>query len=548
MDETSTLQQISRLIASHSGIQVRPQDYKTLSEKLWQRARALGLASLNGYYQRLVQEITQPPASPGPSGLSEWQELYAILTINESYFFRDKNQYRLLRENLLPNLIQRKRREADQQGTRPRLRIWSAGCSTGEELYSIAIVLDELQLPWMQWDVMLIGSDISQAAVNHARKGVYGSWSFRQVPATVQQRYFQPRQQFFQISDTLRQYVTFQYGNLLQDPFPNQASRLHEVDLILCRNVFIYLDERAIGQIIHKFHQTLVPDGYLITGHTELYAQDTTQFHLISFPESIVYQKQMPWRSQGYPTPSPPPSVAASPAAVSSSAPSSPAAASPRRGASPPAAHRPAPRSPSRTASRSASAARSQPDATTARSRPWPPANAGPDPELESALEEAETLLKQEAYTRAIERTEAILKTSPHCEAAHSIAAHAYANLGRYDQAKRLCQKVLQRQPMNTDIYYLLAQIAEDENEVETAKEYLRKIIYLDHNFVKAYLDLATIYERERLPEKMQKMRNHALGLLAKLPPDTVLDAHSGTTAGQWKEHLQKQTSNNSLS
>lgn len=530
MDETSTLQQISRLIASHSGIQVRPQDYKTLSEKLWQRARALGLSSLNGYHQRLVQELNNPAreiqGNLGRGGLSEWQELYAILTINESYFFRDKNQYRLLKENLLSNLIQRKLREADTQGTRPHLRIWSAGCSTGEELYSIAIVLDEMQFPWHQWDVMLIGSDISQSAINHARKGLYSSWSFRQVPAGIQQKYFYPRQQLFQISDTLRRQVTFQYGNLLQDPFPNQASRLYEIDLILCRNVFIYLDEQAISQIIQKFHQTLTPDGYLITGHTELYAQDTTQFHLISFPESIVYQKLAHAQPKGHPSPSV--SSGVNPLPLASPATQFGRASFPR------AANRPAARSTTRSPSKST--------VDPSHSRPWNPLKAGMDHNLDAALQEAETLLKQEAYTSAIERAKAIFSAHPHCDRAYKIAAHAYANMGSYDQAKQLCQQVLQRQPMNVEIYYLLAQIAEDQNELETAKEYLRKITYLDHSFVNAYLDLATIYERERQPEKTQKMRSYALDLLSKLPPDTVLDIHSGTTAGQWRDHLQKRS------
>ncbi|QQE64865.1 hypothetical protein GFS31_15480 [Leptolyngbya sp. BL0902] len=526
MDEISTLQQISRLIASHSGIQVRPQDYKTLSEKLWQRTKALGLSSLNGYYQRLVQELGNPAreiqGSLGRGGLSEWQELYAILTINESYFFRDKNQYRLLRENLLPNLIQRKLREADSQGTRPRLRIWSAGCSTGEELYSIAIVLDEMQFSWHQWDVMLIGSDISQSAINHARKGIYSTWSFRQVSADIQKKYFHPRQQFFQISDTLRQQVAFQYGNLLQDPFPNQASRLYEIDLILCRNVFIYLDEQAISQIIQKFHQTMTPDGYLITGHTELYAQDTTQFHLISFPESIVYQKRAQAQSKGHPSPA----VSSNVNLLLSTSPASPLG----RSSLPRAAQRPTARP----------AAKAPIDSSP--TLPWNSLKSSLDHNLEAALKDAEALLKQEAYTSAIERAKVIFSAHPHCDKAYKIAAHAYANMGNYDQAKQLCQQVLQRQPMNVDIYYLLAQIAEDQNEFEIAKDYLRKITYLDHSFVNAYLDLATIYEREHQPEKTQKMRSYALDLLSKLPPDTVLDIHSGTTAGQWRDHLQKRS------
>ncbi|MEY3298840.1 MAG: hypothetical protein RLZZ597_2100 [Cyanobacteriota bacterium] len=524
MDDTLILKQISHLITTHSGIQVREQDYKTLSEKLWRRAKALGIATLNGYYQRLVQEINNSNTSilAGEGKLSEWQELYAILTINESYFFRDKNQYHLLREKLLPELIENKRREAEIRRTQPQLRIWSAGCSTGEELYSIAIVLDELNLPWHQWDVLLIGTDISKSAIDNARKGLYGNWSFRQVPATIQNKHFHPHHQLFKISDVLKQRVTFQYGNLLQDPFPNQASRLYDMDLILCRNVFIYLDERAISQIIDKFHQALMSDGYLITGHTELYAQDTTQFHLINFPESIVYRKQS--------SPTPSPSVTAPPRRTSPSHPAiHPAAVRPV--VSRPSA-KPAPHTPSKVAA-------------TKGSPPlhfWKPLNPSLDPALDAALREAETLFKQEAYISAIEQAEKIFRDYPNCEKAYKIAAHAYANIGRYDQAKQLCQQVLQRQPMNVEVYYLLAQIAEDQNELDITKEYLRKIIYLDHGFVKAYLDLANIYERERQPEKTQKMRSHALYLLAKLPPDTILDTHSGTTAGQWKEYLQKQS------
>lgn len=531
MDDALTLKQISHLIATHSGIQVRDQDYKSLSEKLWRRATSLGLQSLQAYHQRLIQELNNASASAltfqGDTGLSEWQELYAILTINESYFFRDKNQYRLLQDNLLPELIQRKRLEADTQGIQPRLRIWSAGCSTGEELYSIAIVLDELSLPWHQWDVMLIGTDISKTAIDNARKGLYGNWSFRQVPSSVQKKYFNPHHQLFKISESLRSRVTFQYGNLLQDPFPNQASRLYEMDLILCRNVFIYLDERAISQIIHKFHQALVPNGYLITGHTELYAQDTTRFHLINFPESIVYQKQThrqaatPIKISGLPTTSPPVRPPATP-------------------------HRSL-----RSMVRSATPSPTKGEPSKTPPRPWNPISpslgTGPSATLEASLKEAEALLRQEAYTSAIERAETIFRAYPHCDGAYRIAAHAYANMGSYEQAKQLCQQALQRQPLNVEIYYLLAQIAEDQNELEITKDYLRKIIYLDHSFVKAYLDLANIYERERQPEKTQKMRSHALDLLAKLPPDTVLDIHSGTTAGQWREHLQKQSPNRIL-
>ncbi|MBW4483514.1 MAG: tetratricopeptide repeat protein [Tildeniella torsiva UHER 1998/13D] len=488
------LKGISQLIADHSGLCIRLQDFQLLSDKVWLRARVLGLTSLADYYDYLKALDHNPrvlgrvnPRQPR----SEWQELYSVLTVNESYFFRDSNQLRLLSDRLLPEILERKLATAPL-GSKPRLRIWSAGCSTGEELYSIAIALDQLKFPWHQWDTQLIGTDISTAAIQSAQAGLYGSWSFRQTPADLRQRYFQAQGQVYKICDRLQQQVVFQVGNLLQDPCPNLVPGQGDLDLILCRNVFIYLDRQAIGQIVQKFHSGLIPQGYLLTGHTELYGQDTSQFQVTSFPETVVYQK-------------PPLPVLALPTAS--------LAEGLRRGTANP-----------------------QPSHL-----PPPPVLPSSSDNLEAALQEAAALLKQDDYASAIRAAKQIYQAHPHCIAARKIAARAYANTGCYSQAKELCQQVIQNHPLHLDMHYLLAQIAEDENDLETAKRHLRKIIYLDPDFVKAYLDLASIYDRAKQPEKAQTTREHALLLLSKLPPSQVLDDHSDITVVQWKELLKKQ-------
>lgn len=490
------LKRISNLIADHSGLCVRPQDFQLLSDKVWLRINALGLTSLADYYAHL-KALDQNPKAFGkglPPPQSEWQALYSILTINESYFFRDSNQLRLLSNRILPEILQRKLATAPVGG-KPRLRIWSAGCSTGEELFSIAIALDQLNFPWHQWDVQLIGTDISPAAIQSAQAGVYGSWSFRQTPTDLRQKYFQAQGQAYKICDRLRQQVVFQIGNLRQDPCPGLGPC--DLDLILCRNVFIYLDRQAIGQIVQKFHGALIPQGYLLTGHTELYGQDTSQFQVTSFPETVVYQK-------------PPLPLPVRPLPAVSIAPGQ----QPGTIGSPPLPRRP------------------------------PPAVVSSDSHnaLEAALEEATALLKQDDYAGAIRLAKQLYLAHPHCIVAYKIAARAYANTGCYSQAKQLCRQVIQSYPLNLDMHYLLAQIAEDENDLETAKELLRKIIYLDPNFVRAYLDLASIYDRTRQPEKAQTAREHALVLLAELPPSAVLNDHSDVTVAQWQEHLKKQT------
>jgi chemotaxis protein methyltransferase CheR len=489
--EDLILKRIGSLITQHSGICIREQDYRLLSDKLWRRTQALGLASLAHYHDYLVRELA--PYSGGTPSQGEWQSLYSILTVNESYFFRDSNQFRLLSDRLLPDIIQRNRLAAEATGTKPRLRLWSAGCSTGEELYSLAIALTELGFAWDQWDTLLVGTDLSPQAIDSARKGIYGNWSFRQIVPTLKHKYFHPHHQLYKISDSIRQRVVFHCGNLLSDDAPGPGS-LSDLDLILCRNVFIYLDSQAIGQIIQRFHRALGSQGYLLTGHTELYSQDTSQFQTLSFPESVVYRK--PLAEVLAP-------VRGSIASASTSAP----------------IHPPQPR-PSRTV----------PSA----------ADRGVAQALAKALQDAESLLQQKAYASAIQRATALYAAYPHCDAARKIAAQAYANSGFYTQATQLCHQVIDRQPLSVDMYYLLAQIAEDQNDLETSKEYLRKIIYLDANHVRAYLDLASIYEREKQPEKTQKMHNQALALLADLPPDAVLDSSTTTTVAEWQAYLAK--------
>ncbi|MBD2109496.1 protein-glutamate O-methyltransferase CheR [Nodosilinea sp. FACHB-13] len=492
------LKRISDLIADHSGLCIRPQDFQILSDKVWLRAKALGLTTLADYHNYLKAldqgflALNSFKAQPTPPQLrSEWQELYSILTINESYFFRDSNQLRLLSDRLLPEIMQRKQTAASL-GSKPSLRIWSAGCSTGEELYSIAIALDQLNFPWHQWDAQLIGTDISAAAVQSARQGLYSSWSFRQTPPAIQQKYFQADRQAYKICDRLQQHVVFQVGNLLKDPCPSRGHGPGDLDLILCRNVFIYLDRQAIGQIIQRFHSALVPQGYLLTGHTELYGQNTSPFLVTSFPETVVYQK---------------PPQAALPQAAASIA-----------------------------AAQWQSLPSSQPARLTLKTPP-PSLDDG----LAAALQEADTFLQQDDYTNAIRAAKQLYLAHPDCTAARQIAARAYANTGCYSQAKQLCQRVICDDPLSLDMHYLLAQIAEDENNLEAAKEHLRKIIYLDPDFVKAYLDLASIYDRAKQPEKAKTTREHALTLLAKLPPNTVLDDHSNATVAQWQAHLKQQ-------
>ncbi|AFZ20026.1 CheR family methyltransferase [Allocoleopsis franciscana] len=265
-----------QLIAKHTGLEIRERDKATLSEKIALRMKDIKLDVPESYYQLLKSSTSE--------SYQEWKKLVNLLTNSESYFFRDKDQFDLLRNHLLPELIKCKENSKT-------LRVCSAGCSSGEEPYSLAILLEELLPNPEEWNLTILGIDINQEALHKAELGIYRPWSFRRVEKEIMQQYFQLINHQYHINTSIKQMVKFQNLNLFKEVFPCSNSELQDLDLILCRNVFIYFEPSAIAKVLEKFYKALQPLGYLITGHAELSGQNLSQFQTKVFPESVVYQK-----------------------------------------------------------------------------------------------------------------------------------------------------------------------------------------------------------------------------------------------------------------
>lgn len=200
----------------------------------------------------------------------------------ETYFFRDQGQSDLLRLRLLPELIERRRKAKT-------LRLWSAGCASGEEAYSLAMLVDMLLPERDGWDIFILGSDINPAALAKARHGRYGPWSFRMAPPMLQQRYFRRTGDEWELDQRIRRMVSFHAGDLIAEPFP--GGDLRDMDLILCRNVFIYFNARAVSAVAEKLGATLREGGYLMTGHTELIGHRIRNLQSRLFVEGVVYRR-----------------------------------------------------------------------------------------------------------------------------------------------------------------------------------------------------------------------------------------------------------------
>ena len=259
------------LVHAHCGILVRDDMKFVMERRLAPRLEVLGLADFRAYYRALRY---------GPERRAELEAAVEALTTHETYFYREPQQLRALSEELLPQLYKRNAR------TR-RLRFWSAGCSTGEEAYTLAMLVKASHL-FEGWDVEVYGTDISRRVLEAARRAEYGAASMRAIPPDVLKRFFVPAGSRFRVRDDLRAWVSFGQLNLLE---PGAAQLVPRVDVVLCRIVMIYFDPAARRQVLRMLHDKLVPGGYLLLGHSENLLNLSADFELVHLRSDLVYRR-----------------------------------------------------------------------------------------------------------------------------------------------------------------------------------------------------------------------------------------------------------------
>ncbi len=268
--EASEFRLLRDLFNSFSGLYFGPDSRPVLERRLRERLAVHHLRSFSEYYQRFFQN----------GGKTELEEAIELVAIHETYFFREDYQLEALKNKILPTLL-------SGPGNRSRLSIWSAGCSTGEEVYSIAIAVRESGLD-RKCDIRVFGSDISRKALAVARRGVYGKSAFRATPTEIRKRYFNAHFDGAQVGDEIRSLCSFGQLNLMDTP---RTAIVGRVDVIFCRNVLIYFDEVSRRRVIETFYERLNPGGFLLLGHSESLHNISTAFELCHLREDLVYRK-----------------------------------------------------------------------------------------------------------------------------------------------------------------------------------------------------------------------------------------------------------------
>jgi chemotaxis protein methyltransferase CheR len=210
------------------------------------------------------------------------------LTIGETYFFRDEKLFDALARTVLPGLLRAR------EGKERRLRLWSAGCCTGEEAYSLAILLHQLIPDLARWRVSILATDINIRFLRKAAAGVYGEWSFRSAPAGFKERWFQRTADGqYALAPEVKRLVTFAPSNLVEDAFPALATDTNAMDLILCRNVLMYFTPAQASKVVGKLHRALVGDGWLAVSPSEASRELFPQFAIRNFPGVILFTKDV---------------------------------------------------------------------------------------------------------------------------------------------------------------------------------------------------------------------------------------------------------------
>lgn len=468
------------LILERSGLYFPQAKRHALERGLIKGLNASSCSSLDEYYVKLLRESSSSPT---------WDELVGILTVGETYFFRNKGHFDALRQRILPELIEERRR------TTRRIRIWSAGCATGEEPYSIAILLRQLIPNLESWNILIMGTDINRSALRQARRGRYRSWSFRGVDRQLRDTYFSLNGgSEYVIDRSVKRMVTLDYLNLVEDRYPSLSNRTNGMDIILCRNVTIYFDPQTTLEVISRFHRCLAADGWLIPGASEPNMVFYEDFEARTFPGAVVYQKVK--------------------GSVASAKPETPV-----------------------FQFTSKAEPEESPKETRANRWSWLREEEGTEEvagmSSRDPFEEAVELMEVGDLEKALVKLHEKLEDDPDFVPTYYTLGKVYANKGNLEEAEHWCQRAIQRDKLQPEPYYTLSMIYQEHGLLNKAVEALKKTVYLDRDFILAHYNLGQIYQeldRERLAKR--SFRNAKRLLMSKTRHEPVPEG-DGLVAGR---------------
>lgn len=436
---------------------------------------------------------------------TELDILASHLTVGETYFFREPNTFDALGQQFISKLIQ-------VRGGRDRhLRLWCAGCATGEEAYSLAILLHRLLADIRDWNISILATDINPKFLQKAELGVYSDWSFRGVPKWIKDKYFTVNANGrYRIQPHIKGLVTFSYLNLAEDSYPALLNGTNAMDVIFCRNVLMYFTTLRAKQVIEALHRCLVDGGCLAVSAVEASPALLAAFEPVNVQDVTLYRKaNANVKNRDYEIDYPPWTVAEV-LATREAEPFTQAAVT------------------------------SQPPvAGTVLADPL--TDTAPETARTEAgkYEQAAALYQQGCYAAAADKLMSMMTEVAHDPRAMALMARSLANQGQLEEALGWCEQAISHDKLDAACYYLLAMIRQECGQIDEAVTALKQALYLDQDMVLAHFTLGNLARAQGKTGETRRHFANTLALLEHYQSEDILPESEGMTTQRLREIIE---------
>lgn len=428
---------------------------------------------------------------------AEFDVLSKHLTVGETYFFREKSALRLFREKIIPQLIR------ERAGKHQHIRIWSAGCSSGEEPYTLAMILNEEMQDLNRWKIDILATDINADALRRAKTGIYTPWSFRETSDEMKKKYFSPVGSCFEINSQIKNMVSFEKLNLAKDDFPSANNHTHNFDIVFCRNVLMYFMPETAKEIARRFYLALNENGWLITSQVELNDDYFSEFARKMYYQGIFYQKTEN-RSTKH---------AYSDISIDQGSMAIPEENTLKS------LHKRKPKADKKQAFKTLKQD-----------------NVNKAPVIIEATMPAAGLFANAQYSECAIWCENYLKGNPFDSPIALLLVKSYANAGKLTEARKWTEQLISADGSTAEILNFYATILMEQNELEKAETILIKTLYMHPEHLAANLNLANTMKKLGKTNPALKYYEHLLYLLDKYDDNVIIPDLDGMTAGRLRQ------------
>jgi len=453
------LGRVCAVISTYTGLHFPVERWSILGRNLVPAAQELGFTSFDTFINWLIATKLNK---------EQVEILASYLTISETYFWREPQVFEALTNYIIPELIESKK------VNNKSIRIWSAGCSSGEEAYSLAIALHRTIPKIKDWTITVLATDLNYKSLAKAKRAVYGNWSFRNSPSWLIPNYFTKLEnEKYEVISEIRNMVSLAPLNLSENNFPSHGNNTYGMDIIFCRNVLMYFSEDWISKITAGFYQSLTQKGWFVVSSCELSSQLFPQFKAVNFEGAVLYSK----------------------------------------------------------GSKATTVYKNIPDQVVVKEIPFPvvdPFLLAQSPKFHYPILDFDLYTIQESIPDAIPIKEVIEAASKGAGIPTENQVRLLANQGNLKEALATCNELIESNKLSSSSYFLRASIYQELQNSEEAISSLKKAVYLEPDFIMGHFALGNIFINQGKEKNAIRHFNNVIDLVKNKMDDEILSESDG--------------------